>query len=63
MEAKTFEEGIAQQSEFIDSSHYLEQIEKYLPFYPQESFLFLFMEDLISNPMGVVTKIFDFLGG
>ncbi|WP_048321155.1 sulfotransferase domain-containing protein [Crocosphaera watsonii] len=62
MEAKTFEEGIAQQSEFIDSSHYLEQIEKYLPFYPQESFLFLFMEDLISNPMGVVTKIFDFLG-
>lgn len=62
MEAKTFEEAIAQQSEFIDSSYYLEQIEKYLPFYPRESFLFLLMEDLIDNPMNVMNQIFEFLG-
>lgn len=62
MEAKTFEEAIAQQSEFIDSSYYLEQIERYLQFYPKESFLFLLMEDLINYPMDVVTNIFDFVG-
>lgn len=61
MKAKTFEEAIQQTSEFIDSSLYLDQIEKYLEYYPRESFLFLFIEDLISNPQETVTKIFDFL--
>ncbi len=60
--AETFEEAIIQQSEFIDSSYYWEQIEKYLPFFPPESFLFLLMEDLINEPTNVLIKICQFLG-
>ncbi|GBF81428.1 sulfotransferase domain-containing protein [Aphanothece sacrum] len=62
MTAKTFEEAIAQQSEFIDSSYYLEQIERYLPFFPRESFLFLLMEDLIEKPASTLNQILTFLG-
>jgi hypothetical protein len=59
--SNTFEETIKQQSEFIESSYYLEQIEKYLPFFPQESFLFLLMEDLIENPAETLKKILTFI--
>ena len=57
----TFEETIEQQKEFIQSSYYLEQIEKYLPFFPQESFLFLLMEDLIEQPAVTLQKILAFI--
>lgn len=59
--SNTFEETIKQQSEFIESSYYLEQIEKYLPFFPQESFLFLLMEDLIERPAETLKKILTFI--
>jgi hypothetical protein len=58
----TFEEAIEQQSEFLDSSYYLQQIEEYLQFFPKESFLFLLMEDLIKNPVGTVNQVFNFIG-
>jgi hypothetical protein len=61
MTAKTFEEAIQQTSEFIDSSFYLYQIEQYLQYYPRKSFLFLFMEDLISSPEMTIKTIFNFL--
>lgn len=60
--ADTFEETIQQQSEFIDSSYYLEQIQRYLQYFPQESFLFLLMDDLIQNPAATLDKIFRFIG-
>ncbi|VXD11002.1 sulfotransferase family protein [Planktothrix paucivesiculata] len=59
---KTFEETIAKQSEFIDSSFYFYQIEQYLKFYPRESFLFLPMEDLIQHPLQMISQILTFLG-
>ncbi|NEP13288.1 MAG: sulfotransferase domain-containing protein [Symploca sp. SIO1A3] len=59
---KTFEETIEQQSEFVDSSYYLFQIEKYLKLYPRESFLFLLMEDLIEKPAETMNKIVSFIG-
>jgi hypothetical protein len=62
MTAKTFEEGIEQHSEFLDSSYYLYQIEKYLEYYPKASFLFLLMEDLIEQPAETLSKICHFLG-
>ena len=59
--SNTFEETIKQQSEFIESSYYLEQIEQYLPFFPQESFLFLLMEDLIERPAQTLSEILTFI--
>lgn len=59
--SNTFEETIKQQSEFIESSYYLEQIEKYLQFFSQESFLFLLMEDLIERPAATLKKILSFI--
>ena len=61
MTARTFEEAIEKQTEFIDSSYYLEQIEKYLKFFPKESFLFILMEDLIEHPGATLNQIFRFL--
>jgi Sulfotransferase domain len=60
--SKTFEETIQQQSEFLDSSYYWEQIERYLQFYPRESFLFLLMDDLIQNPDRVIKQTLEFIG-
>lgn len=59
--SNTFEETIKQQSEFIESSYYLEQIEQYLQFFPKESFLFLLMEDLIERPAQTLSKILSFI--
>lgn len=59
--SNTFEETIEQQSEFIESSYYFEQIERYLQFFPQESFLFLLMEDLIERPAETLKKILTFI--
>ncbi|MBE9042807.1 sulfotransferase domain-containing protein [Pleurocapsales cyanobacterium LEGE 10410] len=59
--SNTFEETINQQSEFIESSYYLQQIEQYLQFFPQESLLFLLMEDLIDRPAETLNKIMTFI--
>lgn len=59
--SNTFEETIKQQSEFIESSYYLEQIEQYLKFFPRESFLFLLMKDLIEEPAETLNKIMTFI--
>ena len=59
--SSTFEETIKQQTEFIESSYYLEQIEQYLQFFPKESFLFLLMEDLIERPAETLDKILTFI--
>lgn len=60
--AKTFEQAIENNSDLIDSSDYLYQINKYLEYYPRESFLFLLMEDLIRQPQEEVKKICNFIG-
>lgn len=59
---KTFEETIEAFSEFVDSSDYMFQIEKYLRLFPKESFLFLLTEDLRQNPVEVMTSICRFIG-
>ena len=60
--SNTFEKTIEQQSEFLDSSYYLKQIEKYLQFFSRESMLFLLMEDLIQKPTETLDKILSFIG-
>lgn len=46
----------------VSVSKYIEQIQLYLKYFPKESFLFLFFEDLVDNPQRVLTKIYNFLG-
>ncbi|MEL6493889.1 MAG: sulfotransferase domain-containing protein [Cyanobacteria bacterium J06623_7] len=58
----TFEATIEQQSEFIESSYYYEQISRYLELFPRESFLFLLMEDLIEQPEATLKQILTFIG-
>ncbi|MEB3358013.1 MAG: sulfotransferase domain-containing protein [Synechococcales bacterium] len=58
----TFEEAIKVVDEFLDSSHYMVQIEQYLRYYPRESFLFLLMDDLIQNPSEVMGQVLRFIG-
>lgn len=57
----TFEQAIKHQSEFLDSSYYLEQISKFLQFFPRESFLFLLMEDLIQRPAETLKTTLNFI--
>ncbi len=57
----TFEKEIQEQSICLDASNYLMQIDKYLKFFPRESFLFLLMEDLIKEPSNTLNKILSFL--
>jgi hypothetical protein len=58
---ETFEQAIKHQSEFLDSSYYLQQIKKFLQFFPRESFLFLLMEDLIHQPGKTVETTLNFI--
>jgi hypothetical protein len=46
---------------YLDGSNYMQQIEQYLQFFPKESFLFLFMEDLIHKPAETMYQICRFL--
>jgi Sulfotransferase domain len=58
---ETFEERIQRESLFIDSSHYILQIEQYLPLFKRESILFLLMEDLIFDLPATLAKVCQFL--
>jgi hypothetical protein len=57
----TFKDYIQQNSVCIDTSYYIKQINYYLNIFPQESFLFLLMEDLIHNPEPTLRNICKFL--
>ncbi len=46
----TFEEALDKDSIYVDCSLYLRQIERYLRFFPKESFLFLDFDELRNEP-------------
>lgn len=58
---KTFEEFIEEYPEILDASDYMLQINRYLKYFPKESFLFLTMEDLTDNPQITMTQVFNFI--
>jgi len=58
----TFEEHVRRDPMCLDGSRYLEQIERYTPFFPRESFLFLLMEDLNKKPVETLRRVWQFLG-
>ncbi|MGF1512523.1 MAG: sulfotransferase [Elainellaceae cyanobacterium] len=59
---ETFEEYIARTSEAIDGSNYMMQIERYMPFFSKERFLFLLSEDLVSDPYETLRSVCRFIG-
>ncbi len=59
---ETFEESVKYNKYIIETGNYLKQIELYLRFFPEESFLFLLMEDLIKDPKTTLDKIYEFIG-
>lgn len=58
---QSFEQFVARDPMCLDSSDYLLQIEQYLRYFPAESFLWLFFEELKSDPASVVRKVLRFL--
>ena len=58
----SFEEHVKADPMCIDGSRYMDQINKYLPYYPKERFLFLFSENLRADPESVLSQIWAFLG-
>jgi hypothetical protein len=46
----------------IAASNYIEQIEKYLQFFPKESFLFLLLEDFSHYPQKTLREVCQFIG-
>ncbi|MGF1482411.1 MAG: sulfotransferase domain-containing protein [Cyanophyceae cyanobacterium] len=59
---ETFEEHLEKTSICLDGSRYLLQIKRYLQFFPQESFLFLLLEDLTEQPNQTLSAVCQFLG-
>lgn len=57
----TFEEAL-KKSDILDASMYMQQIERFLCFFPRESFLFLLFDDLIRDPAVTFRQIQRFLG-
>ena len=58
----TFEEALEEEKEIIDASLYMMQIERYLPLFSREQFLFLSFDELKSSPDALLQRTQKFLG-
>jgi hypothetical protein len=58
----TFEEALERDDIYVDCSMYIRQLERYLRFFPEESFLFFETTELRSDPEGLLRKLQAFLG-
>jgi hypothetical protein len=57
----TFEEKIKKKPIFIEEGFYYDHLVRYFKYYPQDKFLILFFEDLLSQPYDFLNKIHKFL--
>lgn len=58
----TFEEHVRHDLMCLDGSRYVEQIDRYLVYFPKKAFCFLLTEDLEQSPQETMTRVFGFLG-
>jgi hypothetical protein len=58
----TFEEALEKDDIYVDCSMYMRQIERYLRFFPKETFLFLEFSELRTTPDAAVRQVQAFLG-
>lgn len=58
----TFDEAIKADPEFVDTSLYMQQINRYLAHHPREQLLCLLSEDLKADPAAVLDRVQSFLG-
>ena len=61
-EIMTFEEALQEEKEIIDASLYMMQIERYIPLFPRDQFLFLTFDELKSSPNSLLLRAQEFLG-
>lgn len=59
---RTFEAHVALDPMCLDGSRYMDQIQRYLDYFPKESILCLFSEFLRSDPQATVNTALEFLG-
>lgn len=58
----TFEEALERSNEYVDCGLYMMQISRYLRYFGQDRFLFLFTDDLKNDPAGTLQTMQSFLG-
>jgi hypothetical protein len=58
----SFDDAIVSSDEILKTSMYMQQLEKFLEYFPQEQILLVGFEELKQNPLFVINKIEDFIG-
>lgn len=58
----SFDAGLANNPMYIDQSCYATHLTRWMRHFPSSSMLFIFMEDIVSEPGSVARSVFDFLG-
>ncbi|MEX0745113.1 MAG: sulfotransferase [Phycisphaeraceae bacterium] len=58
----TFEEHVKRDPVCLNSSRYMDQLEQYLAFYPPNSLLVLFNDDLAHDTAATLSRVCEFLG-
>src|SRR4029078_6392913 len=58
----TFEQALEANTEYVDASMYLMQIEQYLRFFPRDRFLLLTLDDFNKDTVGTLNQLQRFLG-
>lgn len=54
--------GTHEYNHIMDASHYARQLEAYYEHFPKEAVLVLDFDDLITDPQGVMNRVFDHIG-
>lgn len=61
LEARSLEDALRNEPEYIDRGKYFEQISRYLEEFPEEQIHFIFMEDIKDKPQQVLRDLCNFL--
>jgi len=58
----SFERKIEEKPEFIREGYYAEHLQRFYALFPRDQLLVLLYDDLVSDPRGLLTRIYRFLG-
>ncbi len=61
-ESRTISQAIREEPEYIEASMYYKNLLQFLPYFNIERFFFSDMEEIKSNPHGMIRKMYAFLG-
>jgi hypothetical protein len=58
----SFGDAVNSSAEILETSKYMQQIDKYLEYFPKQQILLLDFDELKDNPLRLINKIEDFVG-